>query len=198
MIPVGPRYDGHSLVNLVAELENRLTGQAPFSGLDASLGDRIPERSTYVFMLFDGLGSRQLSHPAARDLARAQVGTIDAPFPTTTTVSLSSIATGLPPTQHGVIGHHMWVPDLAKVVNVLKWILPAAHRLPTRRSHSFLHPTCGSDSRLTESSRSPCNPAHSNSRRSAGRSIADVGSKRLGPKTTSRRSPSIWPAARAG
>ena len=120
----GPRYDGNSLVNLVAELETRLTGQAPFPALDPASSAAIPERATYVLMVFDGLGSHQLSHPAARDLARVEVGSIDALFPSTTTVSLSSIATGLPPAQHGVIGHHMWVPDVGRVVNVLKWILP--------------------------------------------------------------------------
>lgn len=120
----GPRFDGHSLVNLVAELERRLTGSSSFAGLDGTLAQAIPDKPTYVFMLFDGLGAAQLTHPAARDLARSSIGALDAMFPTTTTVSMSTIATGLPPSQHGVIGHHMWIPELAEVVNVLKWILP--------------------------------------------------------------------------
>ena len=46
---------------------------------------------------------------------------LKAPFPTTTTVGLSSIATALAPMQHGVIGYTQWTPDLVRVINMLQW-----------------------------------------------------------------------------
>jgi hypothetical protein len=108
------------LVDLMQAIEARLTG----TPMDDNLAGLVPAADTYVLVLFDGLGAHQLSHRRARDLARSNAGTITAPFPTTTTVSLATIATALPPNHHGVIGHLLWMEDLGKVVNTLKWVTP--------------------------------------------------------------------------
>ena len=107
-----PDYEGGSLPNLMSELENRLTGSAPAPRLNPDLAASIPEASTYVLFLFDGLGTLQLDHPAASPLKGALRGSIDAPFPATTTVSLATVATGLPPSQHGLLGYQSWLPDV--------------------------------------------------------------------------------------
>jgi hypothetical protein len=116
-----PDYLGGSLVNLIAELERRLTGSAVQPGLHPALASTIPDADSYVLVLFDGLGDRQLEHRAADALRSSRVGAIDAPFPTTTTVSMATVATGLPPIQHGVLGYQMWVPETEHVVNTIKW-----------------------------------------------------------------------------
>jgi hypothetical protein len=116
-----PDYDGGSLLNLVAELEHRLIGTAPHPGLHRHLADAIPEAHTYVLVLFDGLGDHQLEHPRAEALAASRVGALDAPFPTTTTVSLATIATGRSPAEHGLLGYQLWLPEVELVVNTIKW-----------------------------------------------------------------------------
>jgi hypothetical protein len=78
---VVPNYEGKSLINLVAELEHRLTGASVAPRLADDLSQQIPEAETYVLVLFDGLGTHQLDHGAASDLAISQRATIDAPFP---------------------------------------------------------------------------------------------------------------------
>ncbi|MGI9666776.1 MAG: alkaline phosphatase family protein [Acidimicrobiia bacterium] len=118
-IPRPPDYLGGGLVNLVAELETRLTGSAPNVRLAGELQSHVPSNSTYVMVLFDGLGSHQLSVPAASSLAAAQVGSLDAPFPTTTTVSLATIATGRNPIEHGIIGYMLWDPVLKTTLNTI-------------------------------------------------------------------------------
>jgi hypothetical protein len=100
-----PDYSGGSLVNLVAELERRLIGSSPSPGLHPPLAEAIPESDSYVLVLFDGLGVGQLDHPAAADLRDSLVAPIDAPFPSTTTVSLATVATALPPSQHRLHGY---------------------------------------------------------------------------------------------
>ena len=115
-----PSYDGTGLVNLISELELRLTGESQSPGL--SEPDVIPSANTYVLVLFDGLGVAQLQHPAARSISASMTGQIEAPFPTTTSVSLATIATGLAPSQHGQVAHLTWMEDLGKVVNTLKWV----------------------------------------------------------------------------
>lgn len=116
-----PDYAGGSLVNLVAELEQRLRGSAESPGLRSDLGALVPEADTYVLVLFDGLGTGQLDHPAAEPMRRDLAASIDAPFPTTTTVSLASVATGRPPSQHGLLGYQLWLPEIGKVVNTIWW-----------------------------------------------------------------------------
>lgn len=116
-----PDYAGGSLVNLIAELEQRLTRTAPSPALHAPLAAEIPAGQSYVLVLFDGLGDRQLDHPAAAGLMAARRAAIDTVFPTTTTVALATVATGLPPIRHGLLGYQLWIPEVGEVVNTIKW-----------------------------------------------------------------------------
>ncbi|NND01351.1 MAG: hypothetical protein HKN91_01055 [Acidimicrobiia bacterium] len=116
-----PDYAGGSLLNLIAEIEHRLTGVALAPRLHEPLGRLIEDADTYVLFLADGLGARQLSHPGATPLAASAVGEIDAPFPTTTTVSWATIATGMAPRQHGLIGYQLYLPETDGVVYTIKW-----------------------------------------------------------------------------
>lgn len=116
-----PDYAGGTLVNLLAEIEHRLTGSSAAPRLHPHLADLIPGGDTYVVVLFDGLGAAQLAHPRASAMAGDLAATIDAPFPTTTTVSLATVATGRPPAQHGILGYQLWIPELEVVANTIKW-----------------------------------------------------------------------------
>ncbi len=116
-----PDYSGGGLVNLVAELEGRLTGRAASPTLHADLAALIPEAATYLLVLCDGLGDAQLAHPEAAPLAAARRGAVDAGFPSTTTVSLATLATGLPPAGHGLIGYQLWLPETGQVANTIQW-----------------------------------------------------------------------------
>lgn len=116
-----PDYQGGGLVNLVAELECRLAGAAPFRGLSPDLASGVPDARSYVLVLFDGLGDRQLQHPAAAPLLSARVGALDASFSTQTTVNTSTLATGLPPSQHGLIAYQLAVES--GVLNTIYWYL---------------------------------------------------------------------------
>jgi len=115
-----PSYNGSGLVNLVSELELKMTGSSVFPSLSDAAA--IPNASTYVLVLFDGLGVAQLDHADARLFRSTMSASLDAPFPTMTNVSLATVATSLPPSRHGQVAHLAWYPDLEKVVNTLKWV----------------------------------------------------------------------------
>ncbi len=117
-----PDYTGTGLVNLIAEIEHTLAGAAPSPRLTAG---SIPAADGYVLVVFDGLGTHQLGHSAASPLSAAHQVTLKAGFPTTTTVSLGTVATGLPPSAHGLIGHILHLPGIAETVNTLKWVTPS-------------------------------------------------------------------------
>ena len=118
-----PDYTGSGLLNLVSEIESRMTGGAtPAAGLaNPSL---VPSATGYVIVMFDGIGARQLDHNAARPLKAACRGVLAAGFPTTTTTSMATMVTGVAPAAHGIIGHLIHLPGVAEVVNVLKWVTP--------------------------------------------------------------------------
>jgi predicted AlkP superfamily pyrophosphatase or phosphodiesterase len=136
--PAPPNYEGRGLVNLVAELEFAMTGKSQSPRLDTDLADSIRNAATHVFVLFDGLGAQQLGHPMASDLAGAAAGVLDAPFPSTTTVSLATIATGLPPSQHGLIAYKMWMPDVDAVVNTIHMTTRWGEPIPSIEYDRFL------------------------------------------------------------
>ena len=106
-----------------------MVGRSPTVGLDSDLADTIPHRRNYLLLIVDGLGEHQLSHPNAEILRKAHRGTLKAPFPTTTTVGLSSVSTATTPLEHGVIGYKQWFPSLGQVGSVLSWSDLSGHRL---------------------------------------------------------------------
>ncbi|HEY6627986.1 MAG TPA: alkaline phosphatase family protein [Acidimicrobiia bacterium] len=128
---INPDYEGGGLGNLVSEIEHRLTGTSAGVPLRPDLAATIPDARTYVLLLIDGLGIAQLDHQGARSMSEANRGQLHAPFPSTTSVSMATVATGLPPSQHGLVSHLAWLEEAGGVVNTLKWVdldgLPVNH-----------------------------------------------------------------------
>jgi hypothetical protein len=117
-----PDYSGGGLVNLVAELELRLTGEAASPGLAPPLASTIPDAATYVLVLIDGLGDHQLTtHPSAATLVNDRKGALDASFSTQTSVATATLATGLPPSRHGLISYLLRLRPGSAPVNTLWW-----------------------------------------------------------------------------
>lgn len=120
---VEPSYHGRSLVDV-------LPAAAAAMGVDVgfargSLG--LPEASSYVVYLVDGLGYRLIEqhphdapflHALTSDSANAP-GT--AGVPSTTATSLTSLGTALTPGQHGLVGFTARVPGTGQLLNHLFW-----------------------------------------------------------------------------
>ena len=115
-----PAYAGGSLRNLMPSIGAHL--QVPGETADV-LG--LPAASRYVVVLVDGLGWN-LVRRSAREvpfLAGLLAGgrSITAGVPSTTVTSLTSLGTGLPPGQHGMVGYTSRVPDTGEILNALTW-----------------------------------------------------------------------------
>lgn len=78
-----------------------------------------PARSAIV-VLVDGLGADALAARAghARWLATGK-SRLRSGFPTTTAAALSTLTTGRPPGEHGVVGYSGWNPETGQVMNLL-------------------------------------------------------------------------------
>jgi hypothetical protein len=83
----------------------------------------VPATDRVVVLLVDGLGAEQLDEHA--DLtpflaARAASSrTLDAGFPSTTPISLTSLGVGAPPGRHGITGLVLALPETQRLVNTI-------------------------------------------------------------------------------
>src|SRR5207237_8958938 len=65
----------------------------------------------------------EATRPAAPSLTAMAGEPLSAAFPATTAASLSSLATGLPPGEHGLVGYTMALPGYDRAFNALTWSL---------------------------------------------------------------------------
>jgi hypothetical protein len=85
----------------------------------------LPAADRACMLVIDGLGWHLLSDnlDAAPFLASllADGMQLSAGFPATTATSLSSLGTGRPPGQHGLLGYQVRVPGTGQLLNALQW-----------------------------------------------------------------------------
>jgi predicted AlkP superfamily pyrophosphatase or phosphodiesterase len=83
----------------------------------------IESASRVCLLLVDGLGWESLrAHQDLAPFLNSLVGEpLTAGFPATTAASISSLATGLPPGEHGLVGYTMALPGYERAFNTLTW-----------------------------------------------------------------------------
>ncbi len=120
--PVLPAFDGASVAGVVPALFGRVD--------NAWLPEPARTARSVVLLVLDGLGWSAVQDHAALvpRIAQLEGAAITTVAPSTTATALTSIATGLPPAQHGIVGYRMLVDDA--VLNVLRWTVPGRGRPP--------------------------------------------------------------------
>lgn len=129
--PVLPDYAGGCISNIVPALLDGAHEPGPW----------MPEAATHanqvVLLVLDGLGWDQLQDRTALapTLASLTGGPITSVSPSTTATALTSIATGLTPGEHGVVGYRVAVDH--EVLNVLRWSTPSGDARKRIDPHEF-------------------------------------------------------------
>jgi type I phosphodiesterase/nucleotide pyrophosphatase len=117
--PVLPRYGESTL----SDLASALLAALGVPGEDDPLG--LPPASRACLLVVDGLGWELLRDQPAIAPFLSELAVNSAPltagFPATTVTSLSSLGTGRPPGQHGMLGYQVAVPGTSKMLNGLRW-----------------------------------------------------------------------------
>ncbi|TSD93968.1 alkaline phosphatase family protein [Skermania sp. ID1734] len=95
-----------------------MKGMTDRIGLDLDV-DRV------CLLLVDGMGAELLAAnvDAAPFLADRSPTVLTTGFPSTTATSLTSLGTGVPPGEHGIVGYLLAVPGHDRLMNPLKWRL---------------------------------------------------------------------------
>jgi len=119
VVPVLPRYGESTL----ADLATSLLASLGIAGEANPLG--LPQTARACLLVVDGLGWELLrdqpaSAPFLSELA-VNGAALTAGFPATTVTSLSSLGTGRPPGQHGMLGYQVAIPGKDKLLNGLRW-----------------------------------------------------------------------------
>lgn len=137
--PLLPDYGGACLSSVVPALRGRAHGAPSW------LPEPVRDAGQVVLLVLDGLGWEQLRASAdlAPTLTSGQGGPVTSVVPTTTATALTSITTGRPPAEHGVVGYRMALRDgngVPEVMNVLRWRTPSGdarvrHPPPTLQPH---------------------------------------------------------------
>ena len=110
---VRPALDGASVAGILPAL---------LGARDASwLPESVRAARHVVLLVLDGLGwaAIQAHGQLMPNLAAMDGDAITTVAPSTTATALTSIATGLAPAQHGIVGYRMLVGG--EVLNVLRW-----------------------------------------------------------------------------
>ena len=117
--PLLPAYGRSTLADLLPAVGHHLG----VPGCDHDpLG--LPDASRFVVFLVDGLGRSLVEGAADRApwlSAHLGEGSLTSAVPATTVTSLTSLGTGLPPGQHGLVGITSRVPTTGEVLNALTW-----------------------------------------------------------------------------
>ena len=117
--PVLPAYGGGCVADIVPSILEPGRGEAA-----GPLPAEVLEASSVVVLVLDGLGAEQLAdrRHVAPTLHEMQTATITTVAPSTTASALTSISTGVPPGEHGIIGYRIRTCD--GNLNVLRWRTP--------------------------------------------------------------------------
>ena len=127
--PLIPDYVGPCVRGIVPAL---LGPSAWSNGLPAWMPQPVADAEQAVLLILDGLGWEQLDErrhlmPTLSSMVGGPICTV---APTTTATALCSIATGLTPAEHGLLGYRVLLGG--EVLNVLRWNSLAGDR---RRTH---------------------------------------------------------------
>ncbi|CAN5830954.1 alkaline phosphatase family protein [soil metagenome] len=117
--PIIPDYAGANVRGIVPGL---LGPGKRSETLPAWFPEPVRHAEQVVVLVLDGLGWDQfVTHrPHLPVLTSLNGGPITTVAPTTTATALSSIATGLTPGEHGLVGYRMMLRG--EVINVLRWL----------------------------------------------------------------------------
>jgi hypothetical protein len=120
--PVVPVYDGPGIASVVPALLGATDG--------AWLPPTVVGARAVVLLVVDGLGwdAIETRHDTLASIAALDGGRITSVAPSTTAAALTSIATGLAPSEHGLVGYRMRVDG--DVLNVLSWQREGGRRPP--------------------------------------------------------------------
>ncbi len=116
-----PSAAGPSFVDLVRAVQRRVGSPKSSTSHGEAIAGHLFEREHLVLVLVDGMGMAALADPAFADLRGRVRMEIDAVYPATTACAMTTLATGLWPSRHGIPGWWAYLEEHDQEVAVLRF-----------------------------------------------------------------------------
>lgn len=120
-----PQYNGYSLYNAISTIFDLLEIKNINTPLALDLKKYKNKNNKIVFFLMDGFGFNQYKNLLDRIdflktlTTKGFVYPITSGFPSTTSASVTTIATGLTPQQHGLFEWNLYMEELGEIIQTL-------------------------------------------------------------------------------
>ncbi|MEM3370893.1 MAG: alkaline phosphatase family protein [Candidatus Woesearchaeota archaeon] len=111
-----PNYNGGSILNLMASIQNALGGKSLYPELRLLPSSKLA-RKKIILMIIDGLGFEYLRRKESFLNSHIK-GKITSVFPSTTAAAITTFMTGLAPQQHAVPGWFTFIKEAGEVAIV--------------------------------------------------------------------------------
>lgn len=112
-----------STVHLARALAHIAGAGVALGAPESEIAKAIGDTEHVVFVLADGLGMNLVeSRPVGSILRRHLAMELSAVFPSSTAPALTSLATGTWPSEHGLTGWHVYLPDEQRQITALPFI----------------------------------------------------------------------------
>ena len=161
-----PRYDGGSIVNLMASIIAADGGVSPYPCLEGLDVAALRRARNIILIVVDGLGHEFLCAARAGAVMRRHLSrSMTSVFPPTTATAVTTFLTGLAPQQHGLTGWFVYFRELGSIIRVLPFTTRLGsvplESMGVRARELFAHPALCDRLRRRAFFVSPVRIAHS-------------------------------------
>ena len=116
-------YNGGSILNLMASLENSMGGKSKYKELKNFDKKKVKEADNVVLIVLDGLGYELLMKYGKNSIFTKYLNKkLTSVFNPATSSAIPTFYTGLPPEQHEMTGWHMFVKEIGTQIIPLRFI----------------------------------------------------------------------------
>ena len=131
-----PHYNKYSLANLAPTILTHFGKKSKNFINDNPVQNSLDGCHSIVLLLIDGLGFNLIKNSLHNKFLKQVyfnnvVIPLTSTFPSTTSTALSTINTGMTPSEHGIIGHTMYLRKYGTIANMVNFS-PASDRMSTR------------------------------------------------------------------
>lgn len=132
---VFPRYDGLSFANIPGTILNFFGLTSPNPPLNSGILTKIPRTQKLILILIDGLGflwweKFYKDYPLLEKVsAKGEVFPLTSVFPSTTPAAITTINSGLLPSEHGLLEWFLYFEEIDQIVETLPF-MPIGEKTP--------------------------------------------------------------------
>jgi predicted AlkP superfamily pyrophosphatase or phosphodiesterase len=121
-----PDYDSNSIMNLANFVLEHFDANYKYTPLDLDNDvQNLDRKKKVVLLVIDAMGDINLMRASEaipelkQELNIFKKRTITSVFPTTTTAALTSMFTGVPPIEHGILGYTLYLEEFQSLTNMI-------------------------------------------------------------------------------